>query len=423
MDLSIFQQIGIAALLGSLIGLERQRKEQEPGSKEIDLERFGGIRTFTLIAILGAVAVMFFHKMNSLFIVLSLGFIALLTASYVISAKNLKDVGITSEMAAILVYVVGILSGMERYSLAVALALIILAILHFKAPLHKWAKSVQNEEIVAGIQFMIVAFVVLPILPNQGFGPYEFFNPYIIWLMVVLISGISFLSYIAIKIFGRRNGVCVTGFFAGFISSTALAFGFSERSKKNKKIVTPYVLAILIASTAMFVRVLIEVKILNAELLELLLVPMLAMTATGAIFSVWLYLKGDKTPKAVLDDVKSVDSPFALKPALQFGLVFAGILFLSEVANDFFGSQGIYLTSVASGIIDVDAITVSMANLAKQGTVAKPIAAMAIIIATITNTLSKAGICLIFGGRKVAMKVLVLFLLISAVGAATVFVV
>lgn len=410
MDLILLKQLGIAIVLASLIGLEREQKRQKHG-----YSTFGGIRTFVLIGLIGALSYILFEYSVVFFVALTFGFLGILIASYVVISKVYNKVGATSDIAAMLVYVIGMLSAMEKFVLATVITLITLSVLHFKAPLHRWAKHLKNEEIVSAIEFIVIAFIVLPMLPNESYGPYGFFNPYLVWLMVVFISAISYVSYVAIKIFGAKRGIGITGFLAGFISSTALAFSFSAQSKKNRFIVNPYVLAVIIASSAMFFRVLVEVSVLNRELLSVLAIPMLTMGITGIACVLFFWIRKEKIPSQVEKKIMSLKSPFSIVPAIKFGVFFALILFLIKAGQDVMGNKGIYLTSFISGILDVDAITVSMANLAKDG-VSKMSAITAITIAAMTNTLVKGIIFMLFGNRKVGIKVFSVMLLMMAFG-------
>lgn len=411
MDYSVFQQLGVAIALSSLIGLEREHRYQVDGYRE-----FGGIRTYALIGLMGALAYILSSYYTPLFAVITAGFLGLLIAAYVVTTAGKKYAGGTSEVAAILVYIIGILSAMEQYVVATSVSLGILLVLYFRQPLHKWAKHIKNRELISTIQFIIIAFVVLPLLPNQTYGPYDFFNPYIVWLMIVFISGISFLSYIGIKLFGAKKGITLTGFLAGMISSTALCFSFSSQSRKNVKVIYPYVLAIIIAGSAMFFRVLIEVVVLNSALFKDVLIPVGSMGLAGILISWFLWRKKEKMPEEVEKGVQNLKSPFSMWPAVKFGVFFAFVLFLSKFAVEFWGDKGVYLTSAVSGVVDVDAITVSMANLSKNG-LSEITAAKAVILATIINTFSKAGIFLIFGNRKVAVRILIAFLIMGSVGA------
>ncbi|MBT4917797.1 MgtC/SapB family protein [Candidatus Peregrinibacteria bacterium] len=410
MNLEILQQVGIAVVLSSLIGLEREQKYQK-----YDYVGFGGLRTFALIGLFGVVSQILGEYSPVYFATMAAGFFGMLIASYIMVAKNNKRLGATSEIASILVYLIGVLSGMEQYVLATSVALLVMTALHFKETLHKWASHLKNREIVSTIQFAVIAFVVLPLLPNEVYGPYGFFNPYIVWLMVVFISGISFASYIAIKLFGSRKGIGITGFLAGLISSTALTLSFSSESKKDRKTINPYVVAVLVASSAMFFRIIAEVAVLNRDLLGDLIVPIGLMGATGLLGSAFFWFQKEKPSSAVAKKATIVDSPFSLKPALQFGAFFALILFLTKYAEATMGDNGLYLTSLVSGIMDVDAITVSVANLAKNG-LSNSSAVIAITIAALTNTFVKGGMFLMLGNKRVAVRIISVFALVFLVG-------
>ncbi|MBI4234859.1 MgtC/SapB family protein [Candidatus Peregrinibacteria bacterium] len=408
MDFLILQKFLVAVALGALIGLEREQKSQQ-----FEYQQFGGIRTFALVGLLGALSYFLSTFSIAYFVVISVGFFALLTASYILTSHKYGDVGATSEIASILVYLIGVLSFMGNFLLAIFFALLVLTILHFKSTLHKWAKHLKNEDLISAIKFIAVTFVVLPILPNENFGPYGFFNPYVIWLMVVLVSGLSYLSYIAIKIFGSKKGIELTGFLAGFVSSTALAVTFSHASRKNKFIVNPYVLATIIASTALFFRVLLEVFAVSREFLEVLYVPMLTMGFTGGLICLFFWLRREKNVPKIQE--KAVKNPFSLGPALKFGLFFTFILFFTNFANETFGQDGVYVSSFISGFFDVDAITLYMANAVNDG-FDKNVAVMAVAIAAMANTMTKALIFFFIGNRKIAIKLLLSFSVIVASG-------
>ena len=416
MDFTVLQQLGVATALGALIGMERERKHQLEKSDDT----FGGIRTFALIGLMGALSFILSSYSIVIFAILSSSLLILIIASYVISSQKYGNFGITSEVASILVFMIGILSGMQLYVEATIVALLVLSFLLFKNPLHQWAGRIKFQELISTLEFMIISFVVLPILPDQAYGPYDFFNPYLIWLFVVFISGISFVSYIAIKLLGTRKGLILTGFLAGFISTTALAFSLAAQSKKNLKVVYPYVLAIIVASFALLFRVAVEVMVLNFDLINILLMPLLAMGIVGVVASVviwWRWVRVmEKTEKSSID----LKSPFSLIPAVKFALFFVVVLLVSRFAGDNLGDRGIYLTSFFSGFVDVDAITVSMSNLAKTE-LSREVAVRAIVITVIVNTLVKSGIFFIFGAKKVAKGISLVLVLMSFAGILSLF--
>lgn len=411
MQIDVLQQLVIALVLAALIGLEREHVV-----KKDKAVRFAGIRTFGLIGLLGALSQILAEYSQVLSYIFVAGMILFIVAAYVMSSFISKTGGATTEIAAVLAFVNGILCAHEKYILATAVTLAVLFILHFRAKLHKIAEGVSRQEIVSTIEFMLIAFIVLPLLPNEYYGPFDVFNPYIIWLMVVLISGISFVSYIAIKVIGAKRGIGLIGFLSGLVSSTALAMSFSQQSKQNKDVVNPYVFAVTIGTSAVFVRILLEVFVINRDLVFPLLVPLLAMGMTGILCAIFFWTRHGEERKKLAEETVKMESPFQLRPALKFAFFFAFVLFLTKVMEVYFGVKGVYITSVIAGFADVDPITVSVANLAK-GDLSKEAAVTAITIASMMNLIGKASIFAIFGGRKVAKSVALVFAIMLCAGA------
>lgn len=409
----LLQDFLLTLLLGGLIGLERQQDRGKEG------ERGGiwGIRSMALAALLGYIAYFLFGAEPVIFAVITAVFSLLVIASYVMTSATKKYSGATTELAAIFVYLIGVLMAFGQGLVATVVTLIVVALLYFKETLHGFALKMEEKELYGTLQFVAVVFVVLPLLPNQTFGPLDVLNPYIIWLMVVLISSISFISYIAIKFLGPKKGIGMSGFLGGLISSTAVAMSFSEMSKKSKKLVNPFVFGVVIASSAMFFRVLVEVSVLNQDLLTLLYIPMLSMGSVGLLLAVYFWFRKKKHGvKAISEKDLHLKSPFQLWPAIQFGLLFAVLLFVSKFASITFGDQGLYITALISGLVDVDAITVSMANLSQNGDISLKAAATAVTIATMTNTLVKGGIVMSFGSKAVGIRTLASMIFIVIVG-------
>ncbi len=417
MDLLLFQQLGMALLLASLIGLERERKYQM-----FNYRGFGGVRTFALIGVLGALAYVLDAGMTGLFPVVTAGFLLLVIVSYFVVAKNFDRTGATSEMAAMITYLVGVLCVRNDFVLATSIALAVVLILHFKDSLHFVAKSLKSEEVISAVEFMIIAFVILPLLPNKDYGLYGFFNPYVVWMMVVLIFGISFVSYLAIKFFGAKKGILATGFLGGLVSSTALTLSFSNESKKNKSIISPFVIAVVVACSAMFFRMLVEIFVVNQALFWKLIVPLALMGVCGFISTLVIFFKENKSSESekVEKNVEKLKSPFSLAPALKFGILFAAVLFVSKFASVEFGDRGLYLTSLFSGMVDVDAITVSIANMTRNE-LSLNTAAYAITLAAIMNTLVKGAIFMIVGNRLAAKKIVLIFVFMLIVGGFSLF--
>lgn len=259
--------------------------------------------------------------------------------------------------------------------------------------------------------------MILPLLPDQTMGPLGVFNPYQIWLIVVFISGISFAGYILMKFIGAEKGISATGVIGGLVSSTAVTTAMAARVKESDFIIRAAVFATVVASSMMFLRVLFEVIVINPSLTSLLMVPMLSMGPLG----IGLSLLAWKTTKVreVGEDLK-LKNPFSLRPALIFGLLFIVILFASKIAEIYFGDSGLFITSIIYGVADVDAITISMALLARN-TISPDVAVTAITLAAISNTIVKFFIAMFFGTRKFGYIIGAIFAVIIAVGLMAVF--
>ncbi len=409
------QNLGIALLLGSLIGLERERDRHKA-----DTHEFGGIRTLSLISVLGYLVFNLFAD-SVLFPVVTAGFLLLLIASYIMSAYLDKKTGATTELAGFFTYFIGVLMGMGDTLIATVITLVVVLLLYFKEALHAFAHRVAKEELYDAIKFIAIVFVVLPLLPDQTYGPLNVLNPYEIWLMIVLVSTISFASYVAIKVVGPKRGIGVGGFLGGLISSTAVSLSFSGLSKKTPSIVNPFVFGVLVASSAMFFRVIVTVSVIHSSLLSLIALPLALMGITGLACAGYYWFQRDKNAVKFSSRDLDLKSPFQLWPAVKFGLIFASLIFISKFAADYFGNEGVYVTAFFSGIFDVDAITISMTNLHRAGEISAISAATAIVIATLTNTLSKGFIVLFFGARAVGWRVMLALVLMLTVGLGSLF--
>jgi len=410
--LPFIQKLLYGLFLGAVVGLEREHISQTKGFKA-----FAGIRTYSLIGSIGVLLSVVEGYSIELFLMIAAAVVGLLIATYVTSTIKLAGVGATSEVAAIVVLIVGYLVGLGEFTMATIITVATFLLLYVKKPLHYFARVVKKEEMHSIIQFIVIALIVLPLLPNQTFGPYDALNPHLIWLMVVLISGISFAGYLGMKLFGAGKGISVTGFLGGLISSTAVAFSFSKNSKVYKAITNPFVFGMVIASAAMFFRVLLEVLIVNRDLLSVLWIPLVITGAFGLLISFliwyfWLRHENKKTGKGT--EVKT-GKPLDLVGALKFGVLFAVILLVSKAADAEFGEKGIYVTSIISGLVDTDAISVSLANLAKDE-ISHTTAAIGIGLAALSNTMVKAFVALAFARKKVGLRTFGALLLIVVVG-------
>jgi uncharacterized membrane protein (DUF4010 family) len=384
---------GIALLIGTLIGLEREHARMRDG-----LMSFAGIRTMPLIALLGCSAALLTELHGDWAFGILAALVGLLIAiGYAHSARE-GSVGLTSEVAAIVVFVCGALCFWDHMELAAGLSVVTFGFLATKPQLHGLAQRVSSEDLYATLKFAIISLIILPVLPNQTYGPppFDAFNPYKTWLMVVFISGISFLGYVLIKIVGSRRGIGLTGLLGGLVSSTAVTLSLSERSQDHPELARPLGLAITLAWAVMFARVIVEVAVLNQALLSSLWLPLLAAMLAGLAFCALYYLAQHNGESS---DVQMAN-PFELGPAIKFGILYALILAIAKAAQFYFQDAGLYAAAAVAGLADVDAITLSMAQLAgAEGGVAISTAARAVILAVLSNTIVKGGIALTVGSK------------------------
>lgn len=414
---NLFLRFGVALLIGLLVGLQREyAHDVDDGSPG---KSFAGVRTFALLGLLGCGAAFLgeLSSLNWIFATVFSGVVVLVAVAYYISASAGQR-GMTTEVAALMTVLVGALCYWDELALAVAIAVIMAVLLSFKLELHGFAERLTREDIVAALKFALITAIVLPILPNESFWdpPFDVLNPYRIWLMVVFISGISFLGYVLFKLVGTRRGTTLTGLLGGLVSSTATTLSFAERSRKNVNLAKPFAMAIVIAWTVMFARVLVEVWVVNRQLLEALWLPVTLAGIAGLAFAAYLYLAPHESDE---DDVQ-ITNPFELRPAITFGLLYGLILLIARAAEMYLGDTGVLLSAFVSGLADVDAITLSMAELSGNGEIELQTAATAIVIAIISNTLVKGGIVMTSGSPTIRRAILPGFMLIMVTAIAAV---
>ena len=390
MDLDTAWQFGAALGLGMLIGLERERTR---GEEKI----FAGVRTFALVALLGATSV-FAGEQAGLPWIPGLVFVAVLVlvaVAYLVTAQS-GSIGATTEMSLLLTFFIGGMCAWGQVGVAGAVAVAAMLLLALKGWLHNLASRIEPSDVEATLKFAIITLIVLPLVPNENFGPtgLEVINPYKTWLMVVLIAGLNFAGYILVKVVGREHGLGITGLLGGLVSSTAVTLSFSQRSRTEPGLAPVLALAILLAWTVMFFRVVVEVGVVNLALAKDLALGMLIMGVVSLLICYLLWRRGRSTEKA---EVEAGHNPFELGDAIKFGALFAVVIFVARAAQVHFGDTGLYLAGALAGLTDVDAIALSMANLAQQDPSSASAAARTIVIAVISNTMVKCGMAIWLG--------------------------
>jgi len=398
-----FINIGIALAIGLLIGSERGWQERDGGEGS----RVAGIRTFTLVALFGGFVSATTSNLGEFYrwVIAALAFLplsVLLVAGYLQYYKRTSDLSITTQLAAMMTFWLGVLPGMGYALPAAASAVVLSLILHSKSGMHKWLNYLDDRELTGTLQFLLVSVVILPMLPNQGYGPWKFFNPYELWWMVVLISGISLVGYFAMRFAGARKGVIATSLTGGLVSSTAVTLSLSRLHKEVGQ--TEMIGAgILLANGVMFARMLLVAGVMNPQLVLYMLLPL----GTGIVILLsvaWWY--GRSASQRNPAPPPEIHNPFQLIPALQFAGLLALVMLGAEGLQVAFGEAGLYGLSVFTGLADVDAIVLSLSPKA-PGELNWTVVVLSLSLAGATNTLVKGIYCRVIAGSELGWRVLI----------------
>lgn len=399
LSIGLLGKIFLSLALGVLLGMEREQTY-----KKYEKVTFAWVRTFWLIAILGFLSAMLsqeFGDVGMLGIVFVVLAIFIVLSSY-ISQKTNKTFGITTEIGALICFLLWVLVFFDYQLIAIATAIITFSLFSFREQLHNIVHTISTEEIYDAVKFAIIAFIVLPLLPDQDYGFLGLFNPYKTWLMVVFVSGIGFIGYVLTRIIGTKKWIGLTGLIGGIVSSTAVTTSLSGLSQKAKNF-NPFVFGVLVSSSIMFVRVWLYAYALNKDLFMRLAIPLGVMCVVGLIVSWRFYFKKWVAEKAANVQIK-VESPFSLKPAILFGLFFAFIIGLSKLALHYLPAESLYFVAFFSWFTDVDAITLTVASLKD---ISLNTATITIIIAVIVNTAVKWWIAYMFGHKTFAKYIII----------------
>lgn len=434
-NLQLLKPFLIALFLGALPGLERSFASRF--DREVD-DYLGGIRTYSLVSLYGALASFLGRELFPELLPLAfIGIVALTVVSYYVAFIKHNEGGITTEISLAVCFIIGVLVDQDRLVLAIFISITMALVLHLKEYIGRLTDRLEAEDVRATLKFAIITFIIVVIDPNHTFylrdlgpmaeGLFERFpglegvrviNIFNVWLMVVLISGIGYSGYLATKILGARKGIGLTGFLGGLVSSTATTLTFSRRSREDGGGESPeygaYALAVLLACSTMFPRVVVEVLVVNPALAPRISAVMGVMAAAGftVCFALWKRggsEKGDEVP---------LRNPFNIMPAVKFGLLYAAIVFVAGLIEAVAGDRGLYVMSVITGFSDVDAITLTMSGIAREDPSKSGVATVAITLAAFSNTVMKAGMALVLGSPRFRKLALIGFSITLLAGAA-----
>ncbi len=395
--LPIIKHLGIALALGLLVGLQRERVESQ----------LAGIRTFPLVTVLGTLCALLAQVMGGW--ILAAGFVGL--AGLIVSANFVRikagehDPGLTTETAMLVMYGLGAYIVVGQASVVIALGGCVAVLLYLKPQLHRFAARIGERDFKAIMQFVIITMVILPVLPNESYGPYNVLNPFRIWLMVALVVGISLGGYIAYKFFGQRTGAVASGVLGGLISSTATTFSYARSSRKAPASVAMALFVIMAASGIVFVRVLVLIGTSAPAFLTVALYPMLLMLGLFVILS-YLAWRKTSTDKSIMP---AHGNPSEIRAALFIGLLYAVLLLAVAAAKEHLGQGGLYGVAIGSGLTDMDAITLSISQMVGSHRIEATMGWRLILTAAIFNLVFKAGVVFFLGARSLFWQVVLYF--------------
>lgn len=392
MDYHDLTSLAISFGIGMLIGLQRQASDH----------KMAGVRTFTLIALLGSLSGFLTRDLGNPFILPALGLAlaGLMLVANFVNTRETKNAGIgqTTEVAALLVFALGAYLILGNRLIAVVTGGGVAVLLYIKEHLHDFIDKLKDKELNAIMTFAGISLIILPILPDETFGPMDVLNPYNIWLMVVLIVGISVIGYFIYKFAGAKVGVISNGILGGLISSTATTVSYSRMAKSTPSIGRMAAFVITAASAIALVRVLIEVGVIIPDKLPQIILPILAefvIMALICVFFFYMIQKEDKEGK-----MPEPENPAQFKSAVVFGLLYGLILLAVAFVKEEFGNDALYVVAVISGLTDVDAITLSLSQLMKKGNLATSSGWKLILLASLANLLFKGIMAAVLGGKR-----------------------
>jgi uncharacterized membrane protein (DUF4010 family) len=393
----IYLRPGLALAIGLLIGLQRERVKEGPA----------GIRTFALIALAGYLIGVIGSRSGGWVVCGGIVFLAaiLVTGNFLDARKNAEHgTGATTEIAALLVFAIGIYlaDSDNARGPAVLFAGVTALLLHYKTPLHQFVRGLGPDDVRAIMQFVLITLVVLPVLPNRTYGPFDVFNPFKAWLMVVLIVGIGLGGYLAYRLAGARVGTLLSGILGGLVSSTATTVTASRFARTDEKRITAAALIVLLASSVSVVRILVEVAVVDPRHLLETAPPLATFLVAFLLFTFLLY----RRRSAEVLHLDPPANPAGLKSAILFGVLYVVVLFGVATARHHLGDAGLYGIAVLSGLTDVDAITLSTADLVGTGSLEPSTGWRVILIAALANLVFKGGIVSVTGGRSLFLRVL-----------------
>ncbi|WP_053991993.1 MgtC/SapB family protein [Mangrovimonas sp. TPBH4] len=400
--------LGVAFGLGLLVGVQRQKSDN----------KMAGVRTFTLLSVLGVMAGFLTQLYDSPYILPALGLsiAAMFVTANMVKYKSVKsqDFGQTTEVAALLMFSIGAYLVLGDQLVGVIVGTLMAILLYVKERLHHFIDRLSERDLSAIMTLAGISLVILPMLPDKTFGPFGVLNPRNIWLMITLIVGISVVGYFIYKFAGKRVGLIANGILGGLISSTATTVSYARKTKSSKDVDKMAAFVIATASMVSLVRVLIEITVVVPKKLNYVLLPILAEILVLALLCAGMFYWVNKDETG--DEMPEPENPAQFKSALLFGLLYALILLAVAFAEEKFGNEALYLVSIVSGLTDVDAITLSISHLMKIDNISVHLGWKLILLAALSNLVFKGIMAMMLGTRQLAKWVAVVFGIALVIG-------
>jgi len=395
-------RLAVALAIGLLIGLERgwERRELPEG------HRAAGFRTFGIIGLLGGVTAQIGGSLQGLVVAVVAAAVSIFVGlGYWREPWRDQDVSITGLVAALLTFCLGALAGVGEITAASSCAVVVTLLLGFKPELHGIIRNIERLELLATLRLLLISVVLLPVLPDAGFGPWQAFNPYRTWWMVVLVAGVSYIGYFAIRVLGEKRGILMTALFGGLVSSTAVTVNLARHAKDRTAVPDLLTAGVATATAMMFPRMLVVVGAVSLPLATSLARPLLSAGLLTLGAAVWFSSRSRVVSDGSVGDEPR--NPLDLWLALQFGLLLAVTMTLARGANHAMGNQGLYVLAALTGLLDVDAISLSCASMVSQGQLSIAAASHAVLLATAANTIVKPLIAMKIGNLRMGWRVMV----------------
>ena len=407
--LPAFRSLAIALVLGLLVGFQRQRAAS----------LVAGVRTFSMVTLFGCCCAIISTAAAGPGAppasgggawILAAGALAVVTLAVLGNIlalhRGTPNPGMSTEIAMLVMYCVGALAWLAPMQVPAGIGVGVAVLLHAKDALHAFSARLGEKDVRAVLTFALITFIVLPVVPDQTYGPFDVVNPHQAWRMVVLVVGMSLAGYIASKLFGRTGGALLAGLLGGLVSSTATTAAAARQSRQGSDGSTHALdnlaaTIVLLATVVMYVRVLTEIAVV-APRHVLAIGPPIAIVGVGTlVLSLLVWLRAARTPT----EIPEPENPASLRPAVFFGLLYVGVLFIAAAGQHYLGAGGLYVVAGISGLTDMDAITLSSARLVQDGRLEPVAASRIVLIAATANMMFKGGMIAAMGSRGLLRRV------------------